>query len=189
MSPVRCQRSSNFVRCKSLNRSRRDWMRPHDWFAPAICQTDKSCWSPIWPNRLGIEATSEASLSIVFGEDPAVALTIFDLGDFDGVNRSLSIPRLADLTPPRGVPVAVSTTLQLSAKEETSTLSVTAELEIYENDPGLPVVRDGVIQRPQAAQRRSNKRSRGSRRIERSVADDSGDGNRYAPRANSFGWR
>jgi hypothetical protein len=95
------------------------------------------------------EATSEASLSTVFGEDPAVALTVFDLGDFDGINRSLSIPRFADLTPPRGVPVAVSTTLQLAANEETSTLSVTAELEIYENDPGLPVVRDGVIQRPQ----------------------------------------
>jgi hypothetical protein len=93
------------------------------------------------------EATSEASLSTVFGEDPVVALTVLDLGEFDGVNRSLSIPRFADMTPPRGVPVAVSTTLQLAAKE-TSTLSVTAELEIYENDPRLPVVRDGVIQRP-----------------------------------------
>ncbi len=94
------------------------------------------------------ETASEASLSTVFGEDPAVALTVFDLGDFDGINRSLSIPRFADMTPPRGVPVAVSTTLQLAAKEETSTLSVTAELEIFENDPGLPVVRDGVIERP-----------------------------------------
>lgn len=95
-------------------------------------------------------AASEASLSTTFGENPTVALTIFDLGEFEGINRSLSIPRFADLTPPRGVPVAVSTTLQLAAKQETSTLSVTAELEIYENDPGLPVVRDRVIQRPKS---------------------------------------
>ena len=94
------------------------------------------------------EATAEASLSTVFGEDPAVALTVFDLGRFEGVNRSLSVPRFADMTPARGVPVALSTTLELAAKEDTSTISVTAELEIYENDPGLPVVRDGVIQRP-----------------------------------------
>ncbi len=96
------------------------------------------------------EAAAEAGLSTLLGEDPRIALTVFDLGEFAGINRSLSIPRFADATPPRGVPVAVSTTLQLAANDDAASVSVTAELEIYENDPALPVVRDGVVKRPQA---------------------------------------
>jgi hypothetical protein len=94
------------------------------------------------------DATTEAGLSTLLSEDPAVSLAVFDLGEFDGVNRSLSIPTLGDATPPRGVPIALSTTLQLTAAENTSSVSVTAELQIYKNDPTLPLVRDGVVIRP-----------------------------------------
>lgn len=101
----------------------------------------------------------ETGLAAVFGEDPAVALTVLDLGEFEGFNRSIGIPKLADATPPRGVPVALSTTLKLGGDIAAETASVTAELEIYNNEPGLPVVRDGVIQlpRPRSVDRTSVK--------------------------------
>ena len=43
-------------------------------------------------------------------EAPAVSLTVFDLGEFDGMNRSLSVPQLADETPPQESPVSLTTT-------------------------------------------------------------------------------
>jgi hypothetical protein len=91
---------------------------------------------------------SEAALASLWTNDPEVSLTVFDLGDFDGLNRSLSLPLLADKTPPRDTPLAVTTTLSLASDEAGSSQSVTAELEMYENDPALPVIRDGRIKRP-----------------------------------------
>ena len=58
---------------------------------------------------------SEAGLASLWTNDPAVSLTVFDLGDFDGLNRSLSLPQLADKTPPRETPLAVTTTLSLAS--------------------------------------------------------------------------
>ena len=105
-----------------------------------------------WAQATRAQATrgnaSEAGLASLWTNDPAVSLTVFDLGDFDGLNRSLSLPQLADKTPPRETPLAVTTTLSLASSEAGSSQSVTAELEMYENDPALPVIRDGKIKRP-----------------------------------------
>ncbi|MFK8113260.1 MAG: BatA domain-containing protein [Rubripirellula sp.] len=91
----------------------------------------------------------QAGLDSVLSEAPSVALTVLDLGSFEGVNRSLTIPDFEDTTPARGVPIALSTTLSLQAPEESGAVSVTAELELFDNDPSLPVVRNGVVTRPQ----------------------------------------
>ena len=91
----------------------------------------------------------ESGLAAVLTEEPAVSITAFDLGEFDGVNRSLAVPQFVDATPPRGVPVALSTTLKLEKTDaDNPSVSVTAELELFENDPTLPVVRNGKIARP-----------------------------------------
>jgi hypothetical protein len=94
------------------------------------------------------DATSDATLASVLGDAPKVAVAVFDLGDFDQGNRSLSSPKLADATPPKNAPIPISTTLQWSGDESTSSLSVTAELQLYESDPALPVIRDGEIRLP-----------------------------------------
>jgi hypothetical protein len=94
------------------------------------------------------DASQDAGLVTLLSQDPPVSLTVFDLGDFDGINRSLSIPRFGDATPPRGSPIAVSTMLQLAAGDGTASVSVTAELQMYKNDPALPRIRDGKVIRP-----------------------------------------
>lgn len=93
-------------------------------------------------------ALAESSLSALLSETPEVAVTLFDLGEFDKPNRTLSKPKLSDTTPPKDEPVAISTTLRWEGAEPGSTLSVAAELQLYDNDPALPVVRDGKIRRP-----------------------------------------
>ncbi len=90
----------------------------------------------------------DAGLAALWAEAPAVSLTVFDLGEFDGMNRSLSVPQLADETPPQESPVSLTTILSLPSGESGSSVSVTAELEMYDNDPALPMIRDGVIRRP-----------------------------------------
>ena len=83
-----------------------------------------------------------------FQSDPAVALTLFDLGAFSGLNRSLSVPRFSDRSPPRGVPVRMSSTLQVAGGDVADEVSVTVDLALYQNDPALPVVRDGQVKLP-----------------------------------------
>lgn len=93
-------------------------------------------------------SSEQAGLATILTEDPAISLTVFDLGEFDGMNRALSMPEIADATPPKGVPIALTTTLSLTNSDSGSDASVTAELEMFENNPALPVIRDGVIVRP-----------------------------------------
>ncbi len=93
-------------------------------------------------------ALADSSIATTFGNDPPVAVTLFDMGEFSGVNRSLTTARFADSSPPRGVPVPVSTTLTVVGGDPQAELSVTAELELYQNDPALPVVRDGAVMLP-----------------------------------------
>ncbi len=93
------------------------------------------------------DAVSDSTLSTTFQSDPAVALTLFDLGKSSGVNRSLSIPRFDDNSPPRGVPIKLTSTLEVSGNAE-SEVSTTIELELFDNDPALPVVRDGAVVLP-----------------------------------------
>ncbi len=91
---------------------------------------------------------SDPALVALLAEQPRIRLSVFDLGEFSGTNRTLSVPRLADATPPRGSPVALTTTLELPESKDDLALPVTAELGIYEDDPTLPVIRDGVVKRP-----------------------------------------
>ncbi len=95
------------------------------------------------------DSIRESALSNLLAEDPPVALTVFDLGEAHGLNRSLSIPSLSDTTPPTGVPISLSATLSVSSDEASNSIAATAELELFVNDPSLPVVRDGKIVRPE----------------------------------------
>lgn len=98
------------------------------------------------------DSIAEAGLADTVSQTPPVSFTVFDLGDFEGTNRSLTIPTLADSTPPRGVPVAMTTTLRvqssLQSESNPSETSVAVELQMYESDPSLPVVRDGKVVYP-----------------------------------------
>ncbi len=93
------------------------------------------------------DAVSDSTLSTSIQADPAVELTLFDLGEFSALNRSLAIPHLDDTSPATGVPVKVSSTLSVSG-DAGSTTSATVELELFQNDPALPVVRDGQVVLP-----------------------------------------
>ncbi len=104
------------------------------------------------------EPSASNALSRTLGESPPIAVNVFDLGEFDGTNRSLSIPEVTDMTPAKGVSVPVSVTLALrdlasnsdaTAEPDRSETQVTAELQMYAPDPTLPVIRDGEIRRPQ----------------------------------------
>ncbi|MGI9470052.1 MAG: BatA domain-containing protein [Rubripirellula sp.] len=94
------------------------------------------------------DALNDSGLAALLSESPSISLTLFDTGDFDGSNRSLSIPRFADDTPPRGTPISVSTTLAFASPVAGESDSVTAELQMYAEDPSLPVIRDGIVNRP-----------------------------------------
>ncbi len=98
------------------------------------------------------ESTAQAGLSETVGQDPPIGVTVFDLGAMTGTNRSLSIPKIADPTPPIGVPVSIATTLSMSKSDSDSTgsgeQSVTVELEMFDDDPSLPIVRDSAVVYP-----------------------------------------
>lgn len=103
-----------------------------------------------WP-----DTAAGGRLASSLAEDPPIPLTVLDLGPMQGLNRSLAIPQLADSTPPRGQSVPVTTTVAVTGTDRA--LSVTAELELYEQDPSLPVVRDAnVIWPPLRSVDRSN---------------------------------
>ncbi|MGB7346620.1 MAG: BatA domain-containing protein [Pirellulaceae bacterium] len=94
------------------------------------------------------ETLVDPQLATTIAESPVVPVTLFDLGEFNAPNRSLSVPRLQDATPPSGVSVNVSTTLTLSGDATSQPQSVTAELLLFKNDPTLPVVRNGKVRYP-----------------------------------------
>ncbi len=112
------------------------------------------------------QAFAEAGLIDVLGQDAPIGLSIFDSGEMRGSNRSLSIPRLADETPAGGVTIPISSTLSYAELGSDSTgnvdrikgaddqgrsgatRSVAVELELFSNEPSLPVVRDGVVVYP-----------------------------------------
>ncbi|HBV61550.1 MAG TPA: hypothetical protein DEF45_00865 [Rhodopirellula sp.] len=94
-------------------------------------------------------AIDDSSMLSLLDSTPTISLTIFDTGDFDGFNRSLSIPKLSDRTPPRGSPVSVSTTLTFESFGDIDTDSVTADLQLYQADAALPVIRNGNVVLPQ----------------------------------------
>ncbi|MCH5376719.1 MAG: BatA domain-containing protein, partial [Planctomycetes bacterium] len=92
---------------------------------------------------------ADAGLAAILSEDPAISLTVLDLGEFQGRNRSLSLPRPSDATPPKDSPVPITVDVSLPVAQPGDSASVTAELEMFDNDPSLPVIRDGVVVRPQ----------------------------------------
>lgn len=84
----------------------------------------------------------------LLAQTPRVTLQVVDLGSEDRRNRRLGEIRIADATPPRDVPVPVEPVLHMpeGAREQ----SVTAELKLYEQTPGLPVLRDGETVLPES---------------------------------------
>ncbi|EMI22040.1 membrane protein containing DUF1550 [Rhodopirellula maiorica SM1] len=94
------------------------------------------------------QAMDDASLQPLLETDPSVNLTLVDLGDFEGSNRFVSSLQVSDLTPPAATPVSVSARVGIAGNVNERSQSITAELEMYDTDPALPVIRDGKIQRP-----------------------------------------
>ena len=95
------------------------------------------------------DTNSHGKLAALASEEPEVGITVFDLAKFEGMNRSLSSPRVLDLTPPKGVSIPVTMTVGLEKiDDKEDALSVTAELKLYESDPSLPVIRNGEVKRP-----------------------------------------
>ncbi len=78
-------------------------------------------------------------------EKGTIDLTIFDLGQFTGKNRVLSIPKLADATPPKDTPTPLTVTVQVESLGPDEAVSVTAELEMYQNDLALPALRNEQV--------------------------------------------
>ncbi|TWU40969.1 BatA domain-containing protein [Novipirellula artificiosorum] len=93
-------------------------------------------------------AIQQTSLNELIESDPSVNVTLFDLGAFRGTNRRLSSVKIYDPTPPASTPVPVSTVIDLGGDVTSADVSVTAELQMFQPNPALPVVRDGVIERP-----------------------------------------
>ena len=99
--------------------------------------------NPTWQ-----ESIADTSLVSLLAEEPNVKITVLDLGDFSGSNRSISQPTLADSSPPKGSPVALTTRISVTGDSESGPVDVTAELVMYENNRALPVIRNGKTQRP-----------------------------------------
>lgn len=95
------------------------------------------------------DAIDDSSMLSLLDATPTISLTIFDTGDFQGFNRSLSTPKLSDRTPPRGSPISVSTTLTFESFNDIDTDSVTADLQLYQADAALPVIRNGNVVLPE----------------------------------------
>lgn len=95
------------------------------------------------------DVIDDSSMLNLLDSTPVVSLTIFDTGDFEGFNRSLSIPKLSDRTPPRGSPISISTTLTFESFGDIDTDSVTADLQLFQADAALPMIRNGNVVLPQ----------------------------------------
>ena len=95
------------------------------------------------------DAIDDSSMLSLVDSTPTISLTIFDTGDFEGFNRSLSTPKLSDRTPPRGSPISISTTLTFESFNDIDTDSVTADLQLYRADAALPVIRNGNVVLPE----------------------------------------
>ncbi|KAA1261443.1 hypothetical protein LF1_39930 [Rubripirellula obstinata] len=98
-----------------------------------------------------LETLLSKQLSETANESKPVSLTVFDTGEFRGVNRSLTSMRLADPTPPANSPMSISVTLDSKSfgdDSDTVADSVTVEAQLYQTESGLPVVRDGDVVYP-----------------------------------------
>lgn len=116
------------------------------------------------------ESALQSSIAETLASSPPVSMTLVDTGPFVGVNDSLTQFSLSDPTPPAQSPVPISVTLRRntftaspSASDPASGNpaiggsavddsligdSVTVEAQLFQSDPGLPVVRDGKVVYP-----------------------------------------
>ncbi|WP_233148248.1 BatA domain-containing protein [Rhodopirellula sp. MGV] len=91
-----------------------------------------------------------------FLDQQQIDFTVWDMGAYQGFNRQLS--RISTATPAPAPQSPITLTAELRRQDsngselaETSAeIEVTLECVVYENQPGLPVVRDGKIVRPDA---------------------------------------
>ena len=94
--------------------------------------------------------TARESLQATLGAEPPVSITVHDLGPFSATNRRLGSLRISDATPPRqsSTPVVVSVQVQSASNSGAQPLTIAAELELFEYEPALPVVRNGQMKYP-----------------------------------------
>jgi hypothetical protein len=111
------------------------------------------------------ESVLQSSIAETLASLPPVAMTVVDTGPFAGVNDSLTQFSLSDPTPPAQSPVPISVTLSrntfaastsasipasggAAAADSVTGDAITVEAQLYQSDPGLPVVRDGNVVYP-----------------------------------------
>ncbi len=91
---------------------------------------------------------TETEPLLLSNEKGIVDLTIYDLGEFTGGNRGLSLLRIADQSPPPNTPTPITFSVFSDKDSKSKDESITVQLEIFENSPGLPVVKNGEIVLP-----------------------------------------
>lgn len=90
--------------------------------------------------------TAESSRLNSAGRE-GVRVSLLNLGldeSAESFNQFLSLPQLADSTPTANVAIPISVEVGIhSASEQLKKQTATVQLQLFENDPSLPVVRDG----------------------------------------------
>ena len=77
-----------------------------------------------------------------------ISLTLFDLGNFEGQNWGLTIPQLSDRSPAPNTPTPIGFTIYSESNLTMSESSNTVELEVFQNDRSLPMLKNGAIEFP-----------------------------------------
>lgn len=97
-------------------------------------------WNRDLPNNIESSRLNAASR-----EDVHVSLLdVLADGATEPFNRSLSIPRFVDSVPSADAAIPITFDVDLSASAaQPSQQTATVQLQLYDNDPSLPVVRDG----------------------------------------------
>lgn len=78
----------------------------------------------------------------------SIYVTVFDLGQFTGKNWGISPLQLADQSPPAETPTPITFSVYSEETVDAQEMSITAELEMFENDQTLPMVQNGEVLYP-----------------------------------------
>lgn len=121
-----------------------------------IVLTDLSepTWNQTKPNRqptsedarLSSQLSSQLSTQLSADRRGDVQLSLLNLrGNVDEVafNRSLSLPQVAQSAPAAGTAIPIRVEVTGSSSIPNSASTATVQLQLYANDPSLPVIRDG----------------------------------------------
>ncbi len=103
--------------------------------------------------------TPSSSLQSVIQAEPPVSVTVVNTTTFSGMNRSLSLPKLSDATPPKQTPTPVTLAVSLETAElegmdspsmdPVASSAIAVEMMLFKLDALMPIIRDGQIVYPE----------------------------------------